>query len=1009
MILKKTVWMMGLCSLPYMASAGELAANLGSDAWVEEQRWRHPEIRKDQARDLWIEWPDNTEVTHRGDARVPIVIKPRVLGSSRDVVRVEVDQGFISTSDMPAQLQHVAVDIASYGQEASTVYIHPPQEAGTTLVRIILPDGRIQERHIRWLPELRPWIAVGGVDVVIGQHKMSRGELLPLIEEDDFEEVWDANFRRKDKHYYAGRAMFFIRGEFLKDYLLTASLDTSRRSSLERRTFDRIDEDKLYPIYGDESLQGHDAQTDHPLYLRVDHGLSYFVLTDVDSSRSEAVGTLSNYRRQLAGGKYHHEDEHITANLWAGYDRLSRKTVELPGRGVSGPYAISDDDLNIGIAGSERVDIIIRDRNQPSVVLRSETQYPGSDYTFDPFSGQLIFKRAIPSVDEFGNPISIRVSYELEEEHGSRFWTWGLDAQFRYHPQWTFGFAHAQDHNPEGMYRLSGLNVAFKPTPYSDLRLEWARSQQEQLGLDDSIPVGTGQAWRLDGHHEVGPWSSHVLYQEGSLAFYSPSYIDSINDWRLFRTWHQFSLDERQSIRIGASYQRRKSLDHQRGLADLAYLRDLDDHKNMYGELGLHYAEEAGIEASQEEAFDSCWTPDYHDHDRPTFAGVSGLGRWPYSCYQPLSARHSRALRGRLGWRHFGVQDLHAYLEAERELSHFGYAAAVGGDYRLSDWLRAYARHEYIRNKQGIYGSDADAAQATLLGLDTQLWEGYKLFSEYRVQDVQNGVDGAWANGLRKTWLVRPGWHMNGAVEVLRSMRGQHEHSWAVSWGNEWRMAPHIQGYTKIDHRQDHNQHTWLLGAGLTQRLSRDWSMSLNEYLYHVHPKEWGLGNRLQQRLQLGMAYRDHGRNRWNALARYEWKIDHDQLHHDPEDRGNRDVHMLLVNAETHPSRPWWLTSRLGFKHVREKLFAERYHYNAYLVGGRVTYDILDRWDVGLLANQLWDREEKVYNVGLEVGYRAINNLWLSVGYNFSGFEEKDFADVDYTDKGFYFRVRYKF
>jgi hypothetical protein len=35
--------------------------------------------------------------------------------------------------------------------------------------------------------------------------------------------------------------------------------------------------------------------------------------------------------------------------------------------------------------------------------------------------------------------------------------------------------------------------------------------------------------------------------------------------------------------------------------------------------------------------------------------------------------------------------------------------------------------------------------------------------------------------------------------------------------------------------------------------------------------------------------------------------------------------------------------------------------------------------------------------------------LWLSGGYNFYGYRDEDFANGEYTNKGTYLRLRYKF
>jgi hypothetical protein len=47
--------------------------------------------------------------------------------------------------------------------------------------------------------------------------------------------------------------------------------------------------------------------------------------------------------------------------------------------------------------------------------------------------------------------------------------------------------------------------------------------------------------------------------------------------------------------------------------------------------------------------------------------------------------------------------------------------------------------------------------------------------------------------------------------------------------------------------------------------------------------------------------------------------------------------------------------------------------------------------------------------VGLEVGYLAWKNLWLSLGYNIKGFNAAELAAEAYTQRGLYLRMRLKF
>ena len=49
------------------------------------------------------------------------------------------------------------------------------------------------------------------------------------------------------------------------------------------------------------------------------------------------------------------------------------------------------------------------------------------------------------------------------------------------------------------------------------------------------------------------------------------------------------------------------------------------------------------------------------------------------------------------------------------------------------------------------------------------------------------------------------------------------------------------------------------------------------------------------------------------------------------------------------------------------------------------------------------------YAYGLEVGYVVMDNLLVTLGYNWSGFRDGDLTGGDYTNRGWVFGMRYKF
>ena len=85
--------------------------------------------------------------------------------------------------------------------------------------------------------------------------------------------------------------------------------------------------------------------------------------------------------------------------------------------------------------------------------------------------------------------------------------------------------------------------------------------------------------------------------------------------------------------------------------------------------------------------------------------------------------------------------------------------------------------------------------------------------------------------------------------------------------------------------------------------------------------------------------------------------------------------------------------------------------FDAVLVSGRVIYDITENWDIGVLGSTFRGQSgANQYAYGLEVGRLLRQNLWLSVGYNATGFRgDDDLTGYEYTQQGAFIRLRFKF
>ena len=152
---------------------------------------------------------------------------------------------------------------------------------------------------------------------------------------------------------------------------------------------------------------------------------------------------------------------------------------------------------------SEQVEIVTRDRNNPGLIVKVDSAARFSDYEFEPFTGHILFKGPVPSVDENLNPIFIRITYEVDQG-GQKFWTYGADGQVKVTNHFELGGAFAREENPLDKYGLYSADAVLALNQHSYLIGEVARSEDELLG--------SGNAWRLELRHTDPRLTARVFY-----------------------------------------------------------------------------------------------------------------------------------------------------------------------------------------------------------------------------------------------------------------------------------------------------------------------------------------------------------------------------------------------------------------------------------------------------------------------------------------------------------------
>ena len=847
----------------------------------------------------------------------------------------------------------------------------PPLEPGST--QIVVTSGKLRaETRLDFLPELRSLIATGVIEGVVNMRNINSRALVPTRATDDFEQEL-RQFSRdwNDGKTAAGaRAAFFLKGKIKGDYLLTAAYDSDKDT--RERLFRDIQPDEFYPVYGDSAVRGYDAQSTSKLYVRIDKDRSYLLWGDFTTQVAGDVRRLSNYSRSITGVKGHYENERVSANAFASRDTTRQVIEELRANGTSGPYQLS----TLGaLVNSEKVEIITRDRNQSSVVLASLAQARFIDYEIEPLTGRILFRSPVASVDRDLNPVFVRVTYEVDQG-GQEFWVAGVDAQVKLGERVEVGGTYVKDDNPVMPFTLAGANAVVKLGESTYVMGEVARTENGTQGVK-------GDASRLEVRHESKDLKAQAFIARSDPEFNNPGAWLS-NGRAEAGGRAEYRIREGTQFRAEALRTEDVATGAVRDGALAAITQEVA--KNFTLELGMRYAAEKGTPPSPILPVPGSPPPEPLP-DQVTTVRARLTGQVPY------------------------IEGASLYGEAEVDVNDTDRRIlAAGGEFALPNRGRLYARHEFISSITGPYGLNATERQnTTAVGVDFDYMQDGRLFSEYRIRDAMSGGDAEAAVGLRNLWTLAPGLRLGTSIERVHALSGtgQNENT-AGAIALEYTANPLWKGTTRLELRDASTTESLLFTVGLAAKINRDWTALLRN-AYSLQRAKDGGNERVVERMQAGLAWRDTETNQWNALGRIEHRLDQDDTQVGIQLKTTTTI--VSLHADWQPRRPFLVSGRYAAKWTDDKSNGLASKYRAQVVGGRFTWEFAPKWDIGFVTSLLVGEsfDSRQYGVGLELGYLVTTNLWVSGGYNFFGYRDADLSGADYTTKGPYVRLRYKF
>ena len=913
-------------------------------------------------------------------------------------VRLVDDHGIPVTSRTPVTLETTVgkwdvVDLNP--KEPGTQQFIEGGEAVFLLMPPLQPiDGKIavssgtisSDLKLAYIPELRPLMGVGVVDQTLsfrsfGGSGASSATFYSLQNELNRLEATSSGGTTD----YTAHVGTFIKGRVWGDTLMTLSYDSDKHSG--DPMFRDAQPDDYYLVYGDSSTRGFEAQSTSRLYLRFDRGKDYVMYGDYNTGDSQnPAKVLANINRSFTGFRIHQQDSHFEYTAYTTRDSVVQYVEEIPGNGTSGPYLVTRMDL---VQNSETVEILVRNRNQPSVILQDLPQTLLTDYEFDSLTGEIIFKQPVPILDSGGNPVSIRVTYEFNDG-GPKYWMSGIDGSYRVQ-KLRVGGTYYDDKTPASGMRLWGTNGLYEFNKTTTLVGEFARTW---------TPIdGSGNAEHFEFKQKNAKLDTRIYYGRTDASFDNPNAMLNKGSGA---SGANITYAVRKQLRLHFELIRSEATDTGASQTSAYGTVQIDLNKTFSFEFGYRHAGEIT-------------TTESLSGTTPTTANVTPVATTGTGSSVPTAANDD--LIAKLTVKPPKFKKLSAYSEYEADMfDSTKQEVAVGGTYQFAPKGKFYVRHELVSSLGNLEQLNGTQQQnSTVFGIDTTYLKDQHIFSEYRGMDAFPGYETEAAIGLRSVYTLRPGLKFSATAENVTPLTTQgstatsSNKALALTGSLDYTASKRWKSSGRFEWRQGTSDNAILGSYGLAIKLNDSYTL-LNRSVYSVTmPKAAGETDRLQVRVQNGISYRPVKSNRITLLTMFELKEEKDgtQTIVIPD----RKVAILSVGANYQPSAKTMTTFRYAMKWSDDETNVVDSTLNGHMTTARFTRDLTSRWNVGLETSELFSQHfgNIQYANGVEVGYIMRQNLWLSVGYNFTGFYDRDLTGDEATRQGPFIRMRFKF
>lgn len=910
----------------------------------------------------------------------------------------------------------------------------PVDAGGAFVTQRILPPGLQQVR-----------VGVGGRD-------FSRPVEIPQEDWFYFAMV-DLTVGKSDgETYELGRVAGYAKGTMANGVTVTAAIDT-REQELDNIFNDlgakepssvlrRIQDNDVYPTFGDDSTIIEDAPTSGKLYLKVQKDNSHLLWGDFKNADDGT--SLIRSDRTLYGlqgvhesvGQTAHGEPRLRVSAYAAQpDRLAQRDVL---RGTGGTtYFLRRQDI---LTGTATLYIQMRDP-VTGLVVQTRRLVEGQDYEINYFQGVVILAQPLSTAATSGvvsdrplgdYDLDLVAQYEYVPTVGNVDGTSaGLRVEGWVNDSLRLGASAQRESTGLADNDLVGVDMLMRRSDKTYLSAEYARSKGPGFGFDQSLNGGLdyltdptagmvgrpAQSVRVEGRADLaeitnGRAEGYVLayYDEKERGFISPDY-NIAQDQKAAGLEGELVLNPSARLTFGVEKLRRGAAeDREDGRLGVIY--DINDQW------------QAEAEVAHTDRFDPSAAPRYNGTRtdaavRLTYTRDEDLSVWVFG-QATLDVTGGLPKNNRVG---FGVKArLTEQITFDGEISDGSLGGAghalVTYEPNAATSLHMGYRLDPMRRFDGT-GFPGDDGGVWVVGGQSRISDSVTLRAENTLDHKGDTPSLASAYGV--TFTPNDQWTYDGSVfygESEDPSTGVFKRR-GLTMGVHYAEGERLQAGVKGEFRRETsttnpalNRKTWGLSGYARMQINDATRFLANIDALVSSSDQTSLRDGRYIEANLGLAYRPVDNDRLNLLARYTYLYDlpgPDQVNFEGNLNGPRQKsHILSIDANYDVTQEVTIGGKLGYRKakVADRGASAFTDSTATLGVLRMDYHMVHNWDISAEARVMRFHETGVTEKAAVLGvWRYFgNNVKAGVGYQW-GKVSSDLREIEGGKEGAFLNI----